>query len=170
MNCKKCESYFPTKIKIKGKWKSLQRRKYCLDCSPWNTHNTRKLEINNSEIKFCPCCKTTKSVKEFYVRSNRTDPSPYCIECSRKERINRIKSIKIKSVEYKGGKCKCCGYNKCNSALEFHHRNRDEKEFSISQLTNLANWEIIKKELDKCVLVCCRCHREIEAGLIPCPE
>ena len=34
-------------------------------------------------------------------------------------------------VEYKGGKCEICGYNKCISALEFHHLNPNEKDFGI---------------------------------------
>ena len=169
MECKKCGNNFPSNIKIEGKWKPLNRRKYCLDCSPWNTHNTRKLEINNLQVKFCPCCKTSKTWDKFYVRKNRIDPSAYCIACCRKERIDRVKAVKIRCVEYKGGECSCCGYNKCNNALEFHHRNRDEKDFAISQIKKLTDWELIKKELDKCALVCCRCHREIEAGLIPCP-
>jgi hypothetical protein len=29
-------------------------------------------------------------------------------------------------VEYKGGKCQKCGYDKCERALTFHHRNPDE--------------------------------------------
>lgn len=31
------------------------------------------------------------------------------------------KRTKEKLIEYKGGKCQVCGYNKCASALEFHH-------------------------------------------------
>lgn len=25
------------------------------------------------------------------------------------------------AIAYKGGKCQCCGYDKCIQALEFHH-------------------------------------------------
>lgn len=34
------------------------------------------------------------------------------------------KRTKEKLIEYKGGKCQVCGYNKCASALEFHHLHR----------------------------------------------
>lgn len=64
-----------------------------------------------------------------------------------------------------GGKCACCGYNKCNSALELHHLNPAEKDFTFSQNTNRA-WEHIVKELPKTIMVCANCHREIHAGLI----
>ena len=64
-----------------------------------------------------------------------------------------------------GGKCACCGYNKCNSALELHHLNPDEKDFTFSDNTNRA-WETIVQELPKTILVCANCHREIHAELI----
>ena len=80
-----------------------------------------------------------------------------------------VKSFRIrtkeKAVKYKGGECIVCGYNRCLRALDFHHLNPKEKEFNIGQNSNKA-WETIKTELDKCVLVCCRCHMEIEDGLI----
>lgn len=66
---------------------------------------------------------------------------------------------KLKAIEYKGGKCKTCGYNKYYGALEFHHRNPSGKEFSWKTVRN-KSWDIIFKELDKCDLLCCRCHRE----------
>lgn len=64
-----------------------------------------------------------------------------------------------------GEKCQCCGYNKCITALEFHHLNSEEKDFSLSHNTN-QSWEKYSMELKKCVLVCANCHREIHAGLI----
>ncbi len=53
-----------------------------------------------------------------------------------------------------------CGYNKCLSALEFHHIDPLKKDFNISQFRT-TSFESIKKELDKCDLLCANCHREI---------
>jgi len=64
-------------------------------------------------------------------------------------------------VLYKGGKCEICGYNKCLGALDFHHLNPNEKDFSISDSSKYHNLEEMKKEVDKCILVCANCHREI---------
>jgi hypothetical protein len=65
----------------------------------------------------------------------------------------------------KGGKCSICGYNKCMQALEFHHLDPNQKDIGVS--TNLStNFDKLKKEVEKCILVCANCHREIHSGLV----
>lgn len=60
-----------------------------------------------------------------------------------------------------GGKCSICGYNKCISALEFHHLDHSKKEFNISQICiTETNFSKILNEAKKCILICNRCHRE----------
>jgi len=78
--------------------------------------------------------------------------------------MNWRRRTKLKLVEYKGGECKCCGYNKCIEAMEFHHLDPKEKDFTISGKS--WSFEKLKKEVDKCVLVCNRCHKEIHFGWI----
>ena len=73
--------------------------------------------------------------------------------------IKRRKANKKFLVEYKGGKCERCGYNKCIGALEFHHLDPSTKSFSLTG--NTFGIERQKKEADKCILVCANCHREI---------
>jgi len=70
----------------------------------------------------------------------------------------RRRALKEQGVEYKGGKCQRCGYDKCVNALQFHHLDPNEKEYSLSSTTR--NWEKTKKELDKCILLCANCHAE----------
>lgn len=73
---------------------------------------------------------------------------------------------KLKAVNYKGGKCIICGYNKCIAALDFHHLNPLEKEgYGTGALKSHKTFEQNKTEIDKCILVCVRCHREIHAGI-----
>ena len=79
---------------------------------------------------------------------------------------NRIKGVvswrkrtKQKFVEYLGGKCCRCGYGKCIESLQFHHKNPDEKDFTISGKS--WSFEKLKKEVDKCILLCANCHIEI---------
>jgi len=77
----------------------------------------------------------------------------------------RRKALKQKSVLYKGGKCQLCGYDKCVEAMDFHHIDSKSKKFGISGKEYTRSWQELEKELDKCMLVCANCHREIEAGV-----
>lgn len=108
----------------------------------------------------------------------------YCLKCSpkrdrawgkysaeRKEQITL--SLYKRGLQRKedllfrsGGKCQSCGYNKCKRALSFHHRNREEKSFSLS-LNFLWSkpWDVILQEHAKCDLLCLNCHAEIEDSL-----
>lgn len=112
---------------------------------------------NKSRIKICEYCG-----KEFEPLKYGTTRN-YCFECipeiSTKGSEMR-KKIKQWAIQYKGGNCENCGYNKCSEALEFHHKNPKEKDFSISDRNLTLHWNEIKKELDKCSLLCANCHRE----------
>jgi 5-methylcytosine-specific restriction endonuclease McrA len=77
----------------------------------------------------------------------------------------RRKKIRTKAVEHKGGCCKECGYSKCIDALEFHHIDPDQKDFTISSKGYTRSWEKVKSELDKCIILCANCHRELHAKL-----
>ena len=70
----------------------------------------------------------------------------------------RRATLKIIAVEYKGGKCVSCGYNDHPAALQFHHTNPSEKEFTISTYLIKRTWDEIKLELDKCTMLCSNCH------------
>lgn len=87
-----------------------------------------------------------------------------CTAC----RVDYVKTRRIKlkqlAVEYKGGCCQRCGYDKYIGALEFHHKDPNAKEFAISKDGgNSRSWAKIQIELDKCVLLCSNCHREVHA-------
>lgn len=74
---------------------------------------------------------------------------------------NRRKEIKESLINYKGGKCEKCGYDKCIKALQFHHIDPNKKDFTISKNIKSLKFEDVKKEVDKCILVCANCHAEI---------
>ena len=78
---------------------------------------------------------------------------------------NSRHNLKRRLLYVMGDKCCICGYDKCPSALEFHHTNPEEKDFSISSNANIAFNKAVE-EVKKCILVCANCHREIHAGLI----
>lgn len=163
LKCRNCNKEFSTRVIIDGVERNLQRRKYCLKCSPFGGHNTQPLNHKRPVdigFKKCPRCNIVKSGSEFYLRRKNRDFATYCKSCSLDETRERQIRYKTRCLEYKGGKCQQCGYKKCFSALEFHHKNPDEKDFSIAHTRYTVFNDITKRELDKCILLCSNCHRE----------
>lgn len=99
----------------------------------------------------------------FRQQKSRNKISYYCVTCyvERQKRLRKEK--KKRAIAYKGGCCSRCGYNKYDEALEFHHLDPSEKETG-AEIRHLS-WDRLKAELDKCILVCANCHREIHAEL-----
>lgn len=98
------------------------------------------------------------------MKEKRTykDRAAYMIKAVAKRR----KKLKQMAVEYLGGQCVLCRYSKLHDALEFHHVDATKKDFGLAKRGLTRSWEKIKQELDKCVLVCANCHREIHAGIV----
>lgn len=161
-NCKKCDALIPSKIRIDNKIKRVTRtRQYCFECSPYDNKSGSKLNLRDSLdsnlIVNCSLCD-----REYIYDRKAGHTTTVCNSCM----ANRHrKDRKQKCIEYKGGCCQICQYNKCMSALDFHHIDPSRKDFGISGNHGIK-WERIQRELDKCIMVCCRCHSEIHEGLI----
>jgi len=77
-------------------------------------------------------------------------------------RISELRrEVKLKCIEYKGGKCEKCGYNKCPASLIFHHIDPLQKDFGISSNGVSRSFSKCKPELDKCMLLCMNPHGEL---------
>ena len=113
--------------------------------------------LYNGNKKVCTKCSAEKELEDFYKKPNGLFHT-YCKTCLNSTAIDRQQNLKKLAVEYKGGKCEHCGYNKCIGALQFHHINPEEKDFAISKKNK--SFENLKKEIDKCILLCSNCHVE----------
>lgn len=114
-------------------------------------------------IKCCRC-NEYKPVSEFYLgRPSKDGKKRFritrCKSCDIQRTTEHVRKIRQELINYGGGQCKNCGYNKCLQALEFHHRDPSEKELNISRIRSLNAQT--KQELDKCDLLCSNCHREV---------
>ncbi len=115
--------------------------------------------------RYCKRCGQTKSLQEFYKRRGKEGSSPYCKPCMNEQTIERQRRFKELCIAYKGGACEHCGYSRYHGALEFHHRDLNEKDFTIAHARLTKFSDKVKLELDKCVLLCSNCHREEHARL-----
>ena len=111
----------------------------------------------------CKFCGDT-DLKNFMLSGSGRISKSRCKKCHSKYSILRFRNNKKKAVEYKGGKCMLCGYDNCMRSLSFHHR---DPKFKDPNWNKMRNWkfEKLKKELDKCDLVCNNCHGEIHEKL-----
>jgi hypothetical protein len=117
-----------------------------------------------------PCCIDcgTENEDEFYTITRKRVTKSYedwtsrCKTCHNKERVSRMKKIKLAAVEHLGGKCVKCGYDKVVEALDFHHRDPNEKDPNFKYF---RSWSLEKvlEEVSKCDLLCSNCHREEHA-------
>jgi hypothetical protein len=114
------------------------------------------------ETKICSTCQTKKPISEFYdSKTHSHGKASVCKSCFNIYCQQRWIERKIKAIIYKGSKCVDCGLSYPNThyaVYEFHHLNPEQKEFNWTKM-RLRNWDSVKKELDKCDLLCANCHR-----------
>lgn len=159
-----CQQFFSSFLKIEGRKHNLSKRKYCLTCSPFGVHNTKKKDDSYDHRKdrklreeLCLECK----------KPNTSAKGNYCNTCNIKKRISSRANVVYGAL---GTACWLCKYDKGDAArsiLEFHHVDPKTKKLSLSTRELVGyTWEQVREELQKCVMLCCRCHREHHAGIV----
>lgn len=181
--CKVCKAKNLRKHNFSPEFLTSQGKK-----KPGMTNAIPHKHIDGVEHKQCPRCEKWKILDLYGKRPKRYDGlSQWCLECQniweadrRKAMGQRVmpkylgpaptpqdwqKLLKYFGIVYLGGECVKCGY-KCDqtnlSAFDFHHRDPSTKEFNPSEV---RQWIFLKPELDKCDLMCSRCHRLEESSL-----
>lgn len=106
--------------------------------------------------------------KEFqYFRKSSTYRKS-CYECIPEGKENDAslirRLIKKKAVEYKNNECYICKKQFPYSVYDFHHLDPTKKDFGLGDKTSTVKWDKVKDEIDKCILVCANCHRQIHSG------
>ena len=114
-------------------------------------------DYNHQKEKVCEICGKTFITKGVGQTSRK-----YCFECSppTNNPTIKIRAMKEKIIEMKGGKCERCGYNKCLDALELHHLDPSTKDYQLSNTGGAPSFEKFLAESEKCILLCANCHRE----------
>ena len=112
------------------------------------------------------------SIKEYSCKCGETDPKMFyghmkqnCIKCHNIRTTINGKNNRLFAVEYLGGKCSNCGYDKHTAALDIHHLDPTIKDKNFK---NMRGWnkDRIISEINQCVLLCRNCHAEVHAGFL----
>ena len=121
--------------------------------------------------------KWTKEYRNQYARKWKKEHSENIKRNNKKYRENNQETIKSRSTihrakhrklleELKVNGCAICGYDKYSGALDFHHGNPEDKKFAIGRKNMGYTDKRIIDELNKCILLCANCHREIHDMVI----
>ena len=84
-----------------------------------------------------------------------------CSQCAIEATQRRRKKVRRQLALERGGKCEQCGYDTNLAALQWHHRDPSTKEFNIAMFPT-RSIENLRREADKCDLLCANCHAEVE--------
>lgn len=156
MICENCGKEFPSSFVINGKRRNFQRRKFCLKCSPFKKHNTRKRLTTKDGLIVCSSCGKEKEKSEFSKKGKRLHSM--CKPCLYVYQMIRWNKTKVKAIKYKGNKCEKCGIENIHPVeYDFHHVGEKNDVWTTLRT---KSWDKIKKEIDKCQLLCCGCHRK----------
>ena len=120
--------------------------------------NNKKDSVGDTNNLECFLC------GRAYIYDKNTPNGHTLSRCNSCNTANRRLTIKERAVDYKGGSCEKCGYSKCLKALVFHHVDPATKLFSVGG-NQTRGWLEVKKELDKCMLLCSNCHTEVHAEI-----
>ena len=100
-------------------------------------------------------------IMKEYMRKRRQTPKGKA-EYKRADKA-RYKKFRDRLNEFKNKPCEMCGQKFPPHVMQFHHKNRDEKEFTISQSMR-CTLEQLLAEIAKCELLCANCHAIKEYG------
>ena len=113
------------------------------------------------ETKICSKCKRELPVTHYHKNGFNSEGKQkyrgYCKDCANSLEKQRYLNKK-NFVNSQKTKCEKCGEDRFYT-LDFHHRDKQEKEFTIGQFKK-GSFDAIQSEIDKCVVLCSNCHRE----------
>ena len=64
-----------------------------------------------------------------------------------------------------GSSCYGCDRTGPPALFDFHHVDAKDKAFGVGQDGIPRSWDRVLTELEKCVMLCANCHREVHAGV-----
>lgn len=138
---------------------ALEEKRICKSCykeKPLSEYHQRKdVKTNGGYRYICKDCACERS-KENY-NNNKEKRIKRCAELTKLRIKQRREYVFLYLLTHC---CVNCGENN-PLVLEFDHINREEKNLNISRAVyNNWSWDRLKKEIEKCQVLCANCHRK----------
>ena len=154
---------------------------YMVEWEDWMDAPLGPYKVFKLKTKLCTRCEQEKSISEFYKNKRAKDGlRTECKICgniqakkwakeNKKQHYASVKKYRLKKrkwyEEYKSNiTCKICGENH-SACLEFHHRNPDEKDFSVAYMVETQSFKRLVEEMKKCDIFCSNCHKKLHYNL-----
>jgi hypothetical protein len=106
---------------------------------------------------FQPACKVC--MNDSYNRSRKKKQKHY----NEVKRLRRDRLLIAFDTWLETQKCIACGEDDIDF-FDLHHLDPTQKDVNISDVKNTWAWSRLQTELDKCAVLCCKCHRKVHAG------
>jgi hypothetical protein len=100
--------------------------------------------------RHCKCGETDP--KKFYGKKTKA-----CAKCHNEYTKTKGRENKLKIIQYLGGSCRDCGFNRSLVALDIHHLDPKIKDSGFRH-HRYWSWVRIEKEIKNCILLCRNCH------------
>lgn len=138
--CRKCGLSFSNWLFIKGKKRNLQRRKFCVHCSPFGEHNTNSsiLPPDEKEELFLRRKEKRHNQKRHYDRTYTS-------------------RLRDRALETLGNSCVICG-NADKRILQFDHINGGGNKNKSGWGRRKLYLDIIYKRRNDVQILCANCH------------
>lgn len=107
----------------------------------------------------------TKNVLQWQCRDCQKEYRKIHYDNNKQKYIDKAKiNTKIQVDKFKEFK-KTLKCSECNEkrwwVLDFHHVDSNEKEYNVSNMIRNCSFKKIKKEIEKCIILCSNCHRDL---------
>ena len=140
-------------------------KRYDLRTDPQNRRALREQAAAEGRTRITSVCRR-HGEGEFHIESSGR---LRCVRCRGEAVARRRQVAKEILVDEAGGSCRICGYDRDMAALQFHHLDPTQKEFSLSMNGVTRGIEAMRREAGKCILLCANCHAEVEVGRTELP-
>lgn len=113
------------------------------------------------DTKICSKCNRELPVTHYHKNGfdskGQQKYRGYCKDCANSLEKSRYQKKKA-FIDSQKHCCAKCGDTRVY-VLDFHHKDKDEKEFTIGKIKK-GSLSLIQNEIDKCAVLCANCHRE----------